>query len=225
MTDTFVGSTYDRIASHFSKTREYAWPEVTEFLDEYGDHLATDRTGTGSESIIGLDIGCGNGRHLEPLSRTVDDAIGVDLSRKLLAVARKRGLDRGFDSNSSLVRGDAASLPVTTQTIDIGIYVATIHHLSPRSRRRRSLNELARVLRADGVGLVSAWSTVHDRFDRETGFDTTIDWSLPDGETVPRFYHIYDPDEFVADIEASALFLDSLELSSGNCYGVVRPEE
>ena len=94
--------------------------------------------------------------------------------------------------------------------------------------RRASLDELARVLRPDARALVSAWSTAHDRFDAspdaESGFDTTIDWTLPGGRTVPRFYHIYSPPEFEREVAASALSLDSLEISSGNCYAVVRPE-
>jgi len=74
----------------------------------------------------------------------------------------------------------------------------------------------------------SAWSTAHDRFDAptdaETGFDTTVDWTLPGGETVPRFYHIYAPAEFEREIADSGLETVSFEISSGNCYAFVRSE-
>jgi len=69
---------------------------------------------------------------------------------------------------------------------------------------------------------VSAWSTAHDRFDAEDGFDTTVDWTLPGGETVPRFYHIYAPAEFEADVADSDLEPVDFEVSSGNCYATVR---
>jgi SAM-dependent methyltransferase len=107
---------------------------------------------------------------------------------------------------------------------DLAVYVATLHHLSPRDARIGSLNELARVLAPDGVALVSAWSTAHDRFDRDEGFDTTVDWTLPGGETVPRYYHIYSPAEFETDLGESALETRRTELSSGNCYAEVGPE-
>ena len=68
---------------------------------------------------------------------------------------------------------------------------------------------------------MSAWSTEHDRFDREAGFDTTVDWTLPGGDTVPRYYHIYSPTEFEADLSASALDVVDVDVSSGNCYAVV----
>jgi hypothetical protein len=83
------------------------------------------------------------------------------------------------------------------------------------------------VLADGGAALVSAWSTAHDRFDApvdaETGFDREIDWTLPGGETVPRFYHVYAPAEFDADLAASDLAVLDSRLSSGNCYAVVGP--
>ena len=201
-------STYDRIADHFAATREYAWPEVTAFLE--------DRTADRA-----LDVGCGNGRHTELLADRARLAVGIDLSRGLLDTAVERARDRGFADATAFIHGDAAHLPIATASVDLATYVATLHHLSPRATRVASLSELARVLRPDGAALVSVWSTAHDRFDRETGFDTTVDWTLPGGETVPRYYHIYDPDEFAADLAASDLVVEDLTVSSGNCYAVV----
>ena len=206
--------TYDRIAGHFAATREYAWPEVEAFV--------RDR----SVGEIGLDLGCGNGRHAELLAGRVDHVVGADLSRALLQEARERACKHGF--RIELLQADAASLPLRSSCVDVGIYVATLHHLPDRRSRVESLDELARVLAPDGRALVSAWSTAHERFEGEsadgTGFDTTVDWTLPGGETVPRFYHVYAPAEFEADLEESALETVSFELSSGNCYAVVRPE-
>ncbi len=202
-------STYDRIATHFSETREYAWPEVESFL--------ADRRGERA-----LDVGCGNGRHAELLADHASSVVGIDLSRALLGEAVSRARERGFAETTGFVHGDAAALPVGTDAIDLAVYVATLHHLSPRGTRIESLNELARALRPGGVGLVSAWSTAHDRFDREEGFDTTVDWTLPGGETVPRYYHIYAPEEFATDLAESDLTVVDVDVSSGNCYGMVR---
>ncbi|OTE99660.1 MULTISPECIES: class I SAM-dependent methyltransferase [unclassified Halorubrum] len=204
-------STYDRIATHFSKTRQYAWPEVESFLE-------------GRSGGLALDVGCGNGRHTEALAARTETAVGLDLSRGLLAEATARARDRGFADATAFVHGDATALPVRDGAVDLAVYVATLHHLSPRSARVESLNELARVLAPGGVALVSAWSTAHERFDRDEGFDTTVDWTLPGGETVPRYYHIYSPAEFETDLGESALETRRTELSSGNCYAEVEPE-
>jgi ubiquinone/menaquinone biosynthesis C-methylase UbiE len=201
-----VRRTYDRIADHFARTRQYAWPEIEAFLD--------GRSGT-----VGLDVGCGNGRHLELLDQQCERVVGLDVSRAMLATARDRA--DGADWGRALAQSDAAAVPVRADTVDLAVYVATLPHLPTRERRLASLDELGRVLTGEGRALVSAWSTAHDRFDRETGFDTTVEWTLPGGETVDRFYHVYDPDEFRADVAASDLELVEFEISSGNCYGVV----
>ncbi|MFC7142498.1 class I SAM-dependent methyltransferase [Halosimplex aquaticum] len=203
-----VRDTYDRIAEHFSSTREYPWPEVERFLD-------------GRSGDVGLDVGCGNGRHTELLAERCDRAVGLDVSRGILREASARAAEREF--SCALGQADAARLPVKSDAIDLAVYVATLPHLPSRERRVASLDELARALDADGRALVSAWSTAHDRFEEDEGFDTTVEWTLPGGETVDRFYHIYDPEEFRADVAASGLALVEFELSSGNCYAVVRP--
>ncbi|MFC4356847.1 class I SAM-dependent methyltransferase [Halobium salinum] len=194
------------MAGHFAKTREYAWPEVESFLE-------------GRRGARALDLGCGNGRHAERLAEHADRVVGLDASRGLLAEARARAAERGFAVD--LVHGDAAGLPFADDAFDLAVYVATLHHLAPRERRVASLDELARVLAPEGRAVVSAWSTAHDRFEKNEGFDTSVDWTLPGGETVGRFYHIYDPAEFEADLTASALRVEETFVSSGNCYAVV----
>ncbi len=207
-----VREVYDEIASHFSKTRANPWPEIEAFLDDV------------SPGGLGLDVGCGNGRHLALVADRTDRALGLDASRALLAEARSRLSDVG---EVTLLQGDAAGLPLAAGTVDVGLYVATIHHLPDRATRRASVDELARVLAPDGRALVSAWSTTHDRFDAPDdgeGFDTTVDWTLPDGRTVPRFYHIYAPPEFDADLAASDVAVEETFVSSGNCFARVRSD-
>jgi SAM-dependent methyltransferase len=227
-TGVSVKRTYDRIADHFASTRVSPWPEVTAFLrpdadsavsrldDDAVDALAGgavpgfDRAASGDAETsrrLGLDLGCGN----------------VDVSAELLRTARARSREREIRPRLTLLQADAASLPVAPGTVDVVVYVAALHHLRPRSRRVASLSAVSRVLAPGGRALVSAWSTAHDRFDADSGFDTTVPWTLPGGESLPRFYHIYDPAEFAADIRASSLDVVATTVSSGNCYAVVSP--
>jgi SAM-dependent methyltransferase len=199
-----VRATYDRIAESFARTRDRPWPAVAAFLD-------------GRVAGVAADVGCGNGRHLEVLADRADRAVGVDLSGRLLALARERV------PGADCLQASADRLPLASASVDLGVYVAAVHHLPTRERRVASLDELARVLAPGGRALVSAWSTTHDRFDPEEGFDTTVDWTLPDGETVPRFYHVYDPEEFRRDVRTSDCVLHRAFTERGNCYGVVGP--
>lgn len=203
-----VRETYETIAGHFSETRAYPWPEVEQFVADAG------RRGTA------LDVGCGNGRHTAVLAEATDRVIGLDASRNLLGEAVGT-----VAPPVAWVQGDAARLPLRAGSVDLAVYVATLHHLPTQTARVASLDELARVLAPGGRALVSAWSTAHDRFDAsadaDLGFDTTVEWTLPDGEVVDRFYHIYAPAEFEADLRESALTVISSRVSSGNCYAEV----
>jgi len=213
-----VAATYDRIAGRFAATRANPWPEVASFL-------------AGRSGRVGLDAGCGNGRHAELLADRVEYVVGVDASGALLRIARDRAGAEGYAAAAHWVRGDAAALPVRDASVDLATYVATIHHLPTREGRVASLDDLARALAPGGRALVSAWSVLHDRFaDRwdgtdppAEGFDATVDWTRPDGERVPRFYHIYAPAEFEADLAASGCGVRETFVSSGNCYAVVDP--
>lgn len=204
--DRRVRRTYDRIGRHFSKTRPDPWDEVGRFLE-------------GRSGRLGLDIGVGNGRHAELLSDHTERVIGLDVSATLLTAARERAADRGF--NLALCQATGVDLPINSGTVDLGVYIATLHHIAPRERRIQSLDELGRVLTPEGVAIVSVWSVTHDRFDQTSGFDTTVDWTLPDGETVPRFYHIYDIDEFRDDLATSRVPVYESFVSAGNCYAVI----
>lgn len=204
-----VRTTFDRIGDHFAKTRANPWPEVERFCE-------------GRTATCALDIGCGNGRHSELLARLATRTLALDASEVMLEIARDR---LQTSSKVSLIAGDATALPLKDSTVDLALYVATLHHLPTPTGRAASLAELARVLSPTAAALVSAWSTTHDRFDEGPGFDTTIEWTLPDGTTVDRFYHIFDPEEFQTVLTQSPVRVERTWVSSGNCYAVVQGPE
>ncbi|WP_114577637.1 class I SAM-dependent methyltransferase [Saliphagus sp. LR7] len=213
-----VRATYDRIATHFAATREHPWPEVETFVAD------ADPAGAG------LDLGCGNCRHAELLAERADRVLAVDLSRGLLEAGRDRAGERGFGIDP--IQADASALPIASRAVNLATYVATLHHLPSRAARIASLDELARALAPGGRALVSVWATTHDKFANERGdeageegFDTTVDWTLPDGTVVDRFYHIYAPAEFEADLAESSLAVEEVWTAKGNCYAVVTPEQ
>ncbi len=198
-------ATFNQIAEDFDRTRSYAWSAVSMFIEEE------------PTVEVAIDIGCGNGRHSELFIEQDTSVIGLDLSRKLL----EHAVARVASSRFLPVEGTATNLPVSDSMIDRGIYIATIHHLPTRSDRIVSLDELARVLKPNGVALISGWSVHDDRFDEQAAFDTVIDWTLPSGETIPRFYHLYDEQDFAGELEESNLSIERQWRESGNCYASV----
>lgn len=201
-----IKETYDQISPHFAQTRPHPWQDVSAFLE--------NRSGN-----IGLDLGIGNGRHAQLLATRVTCVIGIDISRVALEGALNRSEVEGF--KLSPVMADAAEIPLRNDSIDLLTYIATLHHLPSRKLRIQSLNEVARILSTSGRGIISVWSTTHPSFNRAEGFDTYLDWTLPDGTTVPRFYHVYDPYEFEDELKESNLTVHKLFTSHGNCYAII----
>ena len=104
-----------------------------------------------------LDIGTGTGRLLEVLAPKVEQAIGVDQSREMLALARANLARAGID-NADIRLGDMYALPFEADSFD----VVTIHHvLHYADDPAAALSEAARVVRPGGVVLVVDFSP-HD---------------------------------------------------------------
>jgi ubiquinone/menaquinone biosynthesis C-methylase UbiE len=87
-----------------------------------------------------LDVGCGDGART--LANLPADAVGVDLARRGLELARRR-------VPNPLVQGDMTALPVRSSAFDgLTAYYAVFH--VPRDQQPTVYREFARVLRPGG---------------------------------------------------------------------------
>lgn len=96
-----------------------------------------------------VDVGCSFGW----LEREIENAgakqiIGIDPSKRAVAFARK------VTKNASFLVGDARRLPLKSNLADIVVFYDIIEHL-PKGEERRTLAEIARVLKRGGVLLLS----------------------------------------------------------------------
>ena len=95
-----------------------------------------------------LDLGCGDGRHLELLFKLGFDAVGLDLSSHLLERARARNSGSpGFP----LVRGDMRHLPFVENSFAsvLSLFTAFGYFGSPAANRE-PVREIARALKPAG---------------------------------------------------------------------------
>ena len=93
-----------------------------------------------------LDIGTGTGRMLEVFGPRVGHALGVDLSREMLAVARVN-LERAGCDNCAIRQADMYQLPLPGASFDAVIIHQVLHYAE---RPARAIAEAARVLRPGG---------------------------------------------------------------------------
>jgi len=88
-----------------------------------------------------VDLGCGSGIFTHLLSRRGYDASGLDISPKLLELARRKYPGLRFDE------GDVEALPYATASVDGVLLSGIVHHLPDASR---CAAEVMRVLRPQG---------------------------------------------------------------------------
>jgi ArsR family transcriptional regulator len=132
-----------------------------------------------------LDVGTGTGRILELLAPRAEHAIGLDLSREMLSVARAK-LDKAGLRNCALRQGDMYQLPLPPQSVDVVTFHQVLHFGETPAE---AIAEAARVLRPGGRLLVADFAA-HDLESLRTshahrwlGFDDAKvrDWFLAAG--------------------------------------------
>ena len=104
------------------------------------------------EAAPTLELGCGTGRLLIPLSRSGHRMTGIDLSAPMLARACLRARRLPRTSRPLILRGDIRNLPFPTPSF--GVVMAPYGMLQSLVRDRdldSTLREVARVLRPGGL--------------------------------------------------------------------------
>lgn len=99
-----------------------------------------------------LDLACGTGNAALMAAALGARVVGVDSAPRLLGVARDRARDAGIELD--LREGDLLALPVDDASVDVVLSVFGVIFAADPAR---ALREVARVLRAGGRVLLTAW--------------------------------------------------------------------
>jgi ubiquinone/menaquinone biosynthesis C-methylase UbiE len=98
-----------------------------------------------------LEVGCGWGELAEWLARdTAAQVVAVDLSERMVELARARGVDAQV--------GDVQELPFADGSFDVAVAAWMLYHVPDLDR---GLSELARVLRPGGILVAVTNSRYH----------------------------------------------------------------
>ena len=137
-------------AAYFRKNAA-RWNELRSlYVDEQKVEAELLRLLPGGDAIDLLDIGTGSGRILELVAGRVRRAVGIDLSRDMLIVARAN-LHRAGAANCQVRHADMYRLPWSEPSFD----AVTIHRvLHYAEEPARVIGEAARVLRPGGRLLI-----------------------------------------------------------------------
>ncbi len=131
---------YDRFSESYERERHHGYHRL---IDDLELELVR-RYGTGRDI---LEAGCGTGLLLEAATRIGRSAIGLDLSRGMLARARERGL--------RVVQGSLTQIPLPAASVDLVYSMKVLAHVPPI---REAVAELARVTRPGGYLLLEFYN-------------------------------------------------------------------
>ena len=132
------------IQERFTRTAEVFTRYAVEESDEYVRRKIEFIVPQSHEHA--LDIACGPGTLALALRPAIARVCGIDLTEKMLRLARERAAEKGFD-HADLVRGDVEQLPFPERSFDIVCCGQSFHHFL---RPAVILAEMRRVTKPDG---------------------------------------------------------------------------
>ena len=186
---------YDQVADKFSHTRNFFWADL-EFIKDL----------VKPEDNI-LDFGCGNGRLAGFLEGKYQSYLGVDVSQKLLEIAKKNNPDA---KNSFLLLGQGSEklLFRAKNRFDVTLSLAVFHHLPSRAYRKSQAKILYDTTREGGLCVISVWNLATPKylkiflkdkiFNRQKEKPEFKDFYLPfktPNFVFERFLHIFSQNE------------------------------
>ncbi len=150
--------------SHFlawdKEYRHVTWggPRSISMLDDY----------LSSSSML-LDLGCGTGRYLLPLSRKYDYVVGTDVSAN--AVLRARSYLRknnsrvtfGGEGMAECLISSITCLPFSDSSFDAVMCLGVLQHLF-EAERRLAMDEVKRILKSGGIFIIEVFGVRDMRY-------------------------------------------------------------
>jgi len=165
------------------------------------------------DMIVG-DIGCGNGLILpELLKRKIKKYYGLDISKNLIAISKKKYASEIKKGKAEFVVGNALKLPYVKNKFDLIFSLAVMHHLPGKKNHLKFLQEIKRVLKPGGKAIIFNWNLLspatYERFHIKESLeqaqlkgneerDLYVGWKATPGQNIRRFIHIFLPDEMAA---------------------------
>jgi ubiquinone/menaquinone biosynthesis C-methylase UbiE len=136
---------YSDRASNYDKQKTRTWQSNQGFHTQIIDEITDALLGLKDKTV--LEVGVGSGRISVPILKAIGCRIvGLDLSKEMLALAKKKTSDNKERLN--LVLGDAEHLPFTNERFDAIVCISTMHYFQSTEK---SLTKIARALKTGGV--------------------------------------------------------------------------
>lgn len=181
---------WNAIAPQWHKWREKPLSEIMSFVRD-------------TESY--LDIGCGSRRHLSKGKKI----IGIDFSIEMLKLAKTFSEENKI--NAGFVLADACEMPLRDRSFGC-VAAAAILHAIPKENHEKFMKELKRIMKKGGKCIITVWNIDQKRF-KNSEKETEVPWKAG-GETIMRYYYLFDKEELENLIKRSGFRADRVYLDA-----------
>lgn len=164
---------WDKISPEWSLLKKVPIQEAKEFLKNKKGNI--------------LDLGCGSGRNFAKVNGTIH---GVDFSQEQLKYARKKAKEKNI--KVKLTQSEAHKLPFKDNFFDAVLFIATLHCIDSKQKRKQSLKELLRVMKPKSQAMITVWNKNQKRF-KNSPKEKYIKWK----DKGKRYYYLYEKQELL----------------------------
>ena len=136
-----------------------------------------------------LDLGSGSGRHL---SKIKDGKMYLlDFSEKMLNLAREKA--KKMKIPAEFIHAELEKIEKSDEFFDYAICISALHCIRGKTKRKKVIEELYRVLKKGGEALIGVWNINSKRLKRKKskGKEHLIGWT----DKGKRYYYLFDEKE------------------------------
>lgn len=153
-----------RAAAAYFQANAAEWDRVRRLHLPEADIESRMRALVGEKAVgLFVDLGTGTGRMLELFADRYESALGFDLSREMLSVARAN-LEKAGVANAQVRQGDLFALPLESASADLVCLHQVLHYLTEPAA---AVREAARLLKPGGRLIISDFAPHELEFLRE----------------------------------------------------------
>ncbi len=196
---------WDDLAESWNNFKQKPLPIVKYFKDKYANNAGRI-----------IDLGCGNARNLIPFKDF--ECYGIDFSEEMLRYAELLSKKHGL--KIKLKKSSLEKLDFKDNFFDFVLMLASLHHIETNEKRINTLKEIYRILKKDGIVLITVWNKWQLNFLFRKK-DTLIPWNKKD-KIYYRYYHLFGYFELKKLLKKINFKILESKINKGNLIFIVK---
>ncbi len=164
---------WNKIAPEWNKYKQKPSQSVLNFLKKSSENI--------------LDLGSGSGRHLMEIKN--GKYFLQDFSSEMLKFAKQKA--EKLNIPYEIIHSKLNKIPKQDNFFDYAICISALHCVETSKKRKKTVEELYRVLKKNGKAYIGVWNINSKRFKENEKKEKMIKWT----DKGKRYYYLYNEKE------------------------------